>query len=156
MFVRTFRFMSGRARAILIAASSDLRSWRFFMLLAQALTQFRHGLQGYSIGLCFFAPNAKRKEKKEVLGTSSNESKVTYRKILLPVQRPDGTSTKGLCVSVCFPPPSRVSSATFDKLLVLLGPSLTLQDTRMRKSVSLQELLVVVRTLYRRNADRFI
>jgi len=28
-----------------------------------------------------------------------------------------------------------MSSATFDKLLVLPGPSFTFQDTRMRKSV---------------------
>jgi len=28
-----------------------------------------------------------------------------------------------------------MSTATFEKLLVLLGPSLTFQDTRMRKSV---------------------
>ena len=33
----------------------------------------------------------------------------------------------------------RVSSATFDKLLVLLGPSLTFQDTKMRKSVPPEE-----------------
>jgi hypothetical protein len=46
-------------------------------LLAQALIQLRHGLQGYSIGVCFVASNAKRKEKKEVLVTSNNESKVT-------------------------------------------------------------------------------
>ena len=29
----------------------------------------------------------------------------------------------------------RISSATFDKLMVLFGPSLAFQDTRMRKSV---------------------
>ena len=47
-------------------------------LLAQTLIQLRHGLQGYSIGACFVALNAKRKErKKEVLATSNNESKVT-------------------------------------------------------------------------------
>ena len=34
-------------------------------------------------------------------------------------------------------------SATFDKLLVLLGPSLTFQDTRMRKSVPPEERLAV-------------
>jgi hypothetical protein len=34
-----------------------------------------------------------------------------------------------------------MSSATFDKLLVLLGPSLAFQDTRMRKSLSPQERL---------------
>jgi hypothetical protein len=42
-------------------------------LLAQTLIRLRHGLQGYGIGVCFVASNAKRKEKKEVLGTSSNE-----------------------------------------------------------------------------------
>jgi len=36
-----------------------------------------------------------------------------------------------------------MSSVTFDKLLVLLGPSLTFQDTRMRKPVPLKEMLVV-------------
>jgi hypothetical protein len=41
-----------------------------------------------------------------------------------------------------------MSSATFDKLLVLLGPSLTFQDTRMRKSVPPEERLAV--TLGRR------
>jgi hypothetical protein len=35
----------------------------------------------------------------------------------------------------------RKSSATFDKLLVLFGPSLTLQDTRIRKSVPPEETL---------------
>jgi hypothetical protein len=34
-------------------------------------------------------------------------------------------------------------SATLDKLLVLLGPSLTFQDTRMRKSVPAEERLAV-------------
>jgi len=43
---------------------------------AQALNQLRHGLQGYGIGVCFVASNAKRKEK-EVFGASNNESKVT-------------------------------------------------------------------------------
>ena len=65
---------------------SDLRRWRFFLreaahssdsLLAQALILLRHGLQGYSIGVCFVASNEKRKENKEVLGTSNNESKFT-------------------------------------------------------------------------------
>ena len=37
----------------------------------------------------------------------------------------------------------RMSSATFDKLLVLLGPSLTFQDTRMRRSVPPEERLAV-------------
>jgi hypothetical protein len=37
----------------------------------------------------------------------------------------------------------RMSSATFDKLLVLLGPSLTFQDTRMRESVPPEERLAV-------------
>ena len=37
----------------------------------------------------------------------------------------------------------RMSSATFDKLLVLLGPSLTFQDTRMRKSGAPEERLSV-------------
>jgi len=62
-------------------------------LLAQALIQLRHGLQGYDIGVCFVASKTKRKEKKEVLGTSNNESKVTERKILLPLRRPEGTFT---------------------------------------------------------------
>jgi hypothetical protein len=34
-----------------------------------------------------------------------------------------------------------MSIATFDKLLVLLGPSLTFQDTRMGKSVLPEERL---------------
>jgi len=46
-------------------------------LIAQAVIQLRHGLPGYSNGVCFVASNAKRKEKKEVLATSNNESKVT-------------------------------------------------------------------------------
>jgi len=37
----------------------------------------------------------------------------------------------------------RMSSATFDKLLVLLDPSLTFQDTRMRKSMPPEERLAV-------------
>jgi hypothetical protein len=37
----------------------------------------------------------------------------------------------------------RMSAATFDKLLVLLGPSLTFQDTRMRKSMPPEERLAV-------------
>jgi hypothetical protein len=37
----------------------------------------------------------------------------------------------------------RMSSATFDKLLVVLGPSLTLQDTTMRKPVPPEERLAV-------------
>jgi len=45
--------------------------------LAQAPNQLRHGLQGYSIGVCFVASNVKRKVKKEILVTSNNESKVT-------------------------------------------------------------------------------
>jgi hypothetical protein len=86
--------------------------------------------------VCCVASNAKRKEKKEALVTSNNESKVTYRKILLSVRRPEGTSTVlfryfGMC------------SATFDKLLVLFGPSLTFQDTRMRNSVPLEQRLAV-------------
>jgi hypothetical protein len=36
-----------------------------------------------------------------------------------------------------------MSSATFDKVMVLLGPSLTFQDTRMRKSVPPEERLAV-------------
>jgi len=36
-----------------------------------------------------------------------------------------------------------MSSATFDKLLVLLGPSLAFQDTSMRKSVLPEERLGV-------------
>ena len=46
-------------------------------LLAQAMIQLRHGLQSYGIGVCFVASNAKRKENREVLVTSNNESKVT-------------------------------------------------------------------------------
>jgi hypothetical protein len=41
-----------------------------------AINQLRHGVQGYSTGVCYVASNAKRKEKKEVLGTSNKESKV--------------------------------------------------------------------------------
>jgi hypothetical protein len=37
----------------------------------------------------------------------------------------------------------RMSTATFDKLLVLFGPSLTFQITRMRKSVPPGEKLTV-------------
>jgi hypothetical protein len=37
----------------------------------------------------------------------------------------------------------RMSSATFDKLLVLLGPSFTFQDTRTRKSAPPEERLAV-------------
>jgi len=36
-----------------------------------------------------------------------------------------------------------MSSATFDKLMVLLGPNLTFQDTKMRESVPREERLVV-------------
>jgi len=57
-------------------------------------TQLRHGLQKYSTDACCVASNVKRKEKKEVLDTSNNESKVTQSKVLLPVRRPVGTSTK--------------------------------------------------------------
>jgi len=37
----------------------------------------------------------------------------------------------------------RMSSATFDKLLVLLDPSLAFQDSRMRKSLPSEERLAV-------------
>jgi len=37
----------------------------------------------------------------------------------------------------------RMSSATFDKLLVLVGSGLIFQDTRVRKSVSPEERLAV-------------
>jgi len=37
----------------------------------------------------------------------------------------------------------RMSSVTFYKLMVLLGPSLTFQDTRMRKPVPPEERLAV-------------
>jgi len=37
----------------------------------------------------------------------------------------------------------RMSSATFDKLMILLGPSLTFQDTRMRKPVPPEDRLAV-------------
>jgi hypothetical protein len=87
--------------------------------------------------VCFVASNAKRKEKKQVLVTSNNESNVPERKILLPVRRPEGTSTKDFFRYF------RMSSATFDKQLVLVGPSLTFQDTRMRKSVPPEEKLAV-------------
>ena len=86
--------------------------------------------------MCFVASNAKRKEKKEVLVTSNDESKFTERKILLPVHRPERTSTN-------FFRYFRMSSAKFDKLLVLLGASLTFQDTRMRKSLPPEERLAV-------------
>jgi len=76
-----------RARAIFNCCyknSSDLRSWRFLRNARPctcdgllALIQLRHELQGYSTGVCFVASNAKRKEKREVLGTSSNEPNVT-------------------------------------------------------------------------------
>jgi len=36
-----------------------------------------------------------------------------------------------------------MSSATFDKLMVLLGPGLTFQGTRMRKPVAPEERLAV-------------
>jgi len=36
-----------------------------------------------------------------------------------------------------------LSSATFDKLLVLLGPSITFQDTRKRKSMPPEEMLAM-------------
>jgi hypothetical protein len=36
-----------------------------------------------------------------------------------------------------------MSTATFDELLVLLGPSFTFQDTSMRKSMPLEERLAV-------------
>jgi hypothetical protein len=36
-----------------------------------------------------------------------------------------------------------MSTAAFDKLLILLGPSLTFQITRMRKSVPPEEKLAV-------------
>jgi hypothetical protein len=39
-----------------------------------------------------------------------------------------------------------MSTATFDKLLVLLGPSFTFQDTRMGKSVPPEERLAVTLT----------
>jgi hypothetical protein len=37
----------------------------------------------------------------------------------------------------------RMSTATFDKLMVLLGPSLTFQDTKMRKPMPPEERLAV-------------
>jgi len=36
-----------------------------------------------------------------------------------------------------------MSSATFDKLMILLAPGLTFQDTNMRKSVPPEERLAV-------------
>jgi hypothetical protein len=41
-------------------------------LLAQALIQLRYGLQRYGIGVCFIAPNAESKEKKEVNEGTTN------------------------------------------------------------------------------------
>jgi hypothetical protein len=86
--------------------------------------------------VCFVASNAKSKEKKTVLDTSNNKSKITQRKILLPVRRPEDISKNDFGYF-------RMSSAKFDQLLVLLGPSFTFQDTHMRKSVPPEERLTV-------------
>jgi len=79
------RHKAGRALAILIAATivaaivaaGARPAHQSGSLLAQALIQLCHGLQGYGIGVCCVASNAKRKEKKEVLVISNNGSKVT-------------------------------------------------------------------------------
>jgi hypothetical protein len=112
----------GRARAILIAATTVAAIWDagdFFMrdhaLVRQApcaLIQLRHGHQGYTTGVCFVSSNAKRKEKKELLGTSSNESNVR-EKIYSLYEDLKTQPRKGFGYF-------RMSSATFEKLLVLL------------------------------------
>jgi hypothetical protein len=99
-----------------------------------ALIQLLDGPQGYSTGVCSVASNAKRKKIKEVLGTSNNSQRLFRRKFYS--QYEDLKSHKKITKS----------GATFDKLLVLLGPSLTLQDTRMRKAVPEEERLAVTQT----------
>jgi hypothetical protein len=42
--------------------------------------------------VCFVAAKAKSEEKKQVLGTSNKELKITQRKILLPLRRPEELS----------------------------------------------------------------
>jgi hypothetical protein len=86
--------------------------------------------------VCFVASNAKLKEKKEVLVSSNNESKVAKGKFYSLFEDLKAHPQK-------FFRYFRMSAATFDKLLVLLGPSLTFQDTRMRKSVPPEERLAV-------------
>jgi hypothetical protein len=76
------------------------------------------------------------KEKKGVSGTSNNESKVTQRKSYSLYEDPKRFPNKFFWYF-------RMWTASFDQLLVLLGPSLTFQDTRMRKTVPLEERLAV-------------
>jgi hypothetical protein len=100
------------------------------------LIQLHHGLQGYSIRVCIVTSNAKREEKKEILSTSKNESKVKGKFYSLYEDlkpRPQ----------IFFFRYFRMSSATFDKRLVLLGPGLTFQDNRMRNSLPPDERLAV-------------
>ena len=83
--------------------------------------------------MCFAASNAKCKEKEEVLSTSNKESKVIARKFYSLYE--DLQAHPNFFF--------RISSATFDKLFVLFGPSLTFQDTRLLKSVPPEEKLTV-------------
>jgi hypothetical protein len=85
----------------------------------------------------FVASNAKRKEKKEVLVTSNNESKLFKGKFYFLYEHLKTHPQLHIYIYI------RMSSVTFDKLLVLLGPILTFHDTRMRKSVPPEERLAV-------------
>ena len=103
-------------------------------LLAQALIQLR---QGCSIGVCFVASNAKRKKKRKKFWlhpmTSQRLLKGKFYSLYEDLKAHPQKFFRYF----------RMSSATFDKLMVLLGPSLTFQDTRMRKSLPPEERLAV-------------
>ena len=127
---------AGRALAIFIAATivADIvaagASPR--TTATQALIQLRHGLQGCSISVCFVASNAKRKEKKKFWLHPITRQRLLKGKFYSLYEDLKANPQK-------FFRYFRKSSATFDKLLILLGPSLTYQDTRLRKSVPPEE-----------------
>ena len=86
--------------------------------------------------MCCVALNAKRKEKKEFWLHPTTSQRFLKGKFYSLYEDLKAHPRK---IFRYF----RMSTATFDKLLVLLGPSLTFQDNRMRKSVPPEEMLAV-------------
>jgi hypothetical protein len=111
----------GRARATV----ASLKHWLL-----------RHGLRGCSIGVCFVASNEKRKERKKFWVHPITSQRLLKGKFYSLYEDLRAHPQK---IFRYF----RMSTAPFDKLLVLLGTSLTFQDTRMRNSVPPEERLSV-------------
>jgi NhaP-type Na+/H+ and K+/H+ antiporter len=87
-----------------------------------------NGLQVYSNGVRFVVSNVKRGTMIEVLGTSSKSQGLLRGKLYSQYENLKQHPQFFLRYFT-------KSSATFHKLMVLLGPSLALQDTRMMKVV---------------------